>query len=47
MGFLFDKYSKLKEKTKGMREAVDDVGKIAYDVSKDNKFAKAQRKAMR
>lgn len=47
MGFLFDKYSKLKDKTKGIREGIGDVRNIAYDMSKDNKFAKAQRKAMR
>jgi hypothetical protein len=49
MGWLFEKYGKIKDRTKGIRnlEVFKDVGKIAYDISKDNKFAKAQRKAMR
>lgn len=51
MGFLFDRYSKVKEKTKGIREAVGgtigDLGKITYDVSKDNPYAKKMRKDIR
>jgi hypothetical protein len=51
MGFLFDGYKKIsekaKEKSKGMREAAQDISKIAYDVSKNNPHAKQMRKEMR
>jgi hypothetical protein len=47
MGFLFDGYKKLKEKTKGAREFAGDVSNIAYDVSKKNPYAKQMRKQIR
>lgn len=47
MGGLWDKYNALKTRTKGIREAASDVSKIAYDVSKDNPYAKQTRRAIR
>lgn len=47
MGQLLERYKSFKEKTKGIRDLVGDMQKIAYDVSKNNPIAKEVRKQMK